>query len=136
MNLLDDPRFIKALELFNSGAWYEAHDAFEELWHEQVDPNRRLLQGILQIAVAHVHLERGNTRGATILLGEGIGRLKPSLPSALGLDLQALHTASSVRLNALQNDRNPDDDPPPKLIHTNDAVGSWTSDGSSPSTVV
>lgn len=124
MNLLDDPRFSKALELFNSGAWYEAHDAFEELWHEQVDPNRRLLQGILQIAVAHVHLERGNTRGATILLGEGIGRLKPSLPSALGLDLQALHTASSVRLNALQNDRNPDDDPPPKLFHTNDAVGS------------
>ena len=124
MNLLDDPRFIKALELFNSGAWYEAHDAFEELWHEQVDPNRRLLQGILQIAVAHVHLERGNTRGATILLGEGIGRLKPSLPSALGLDLQALHAASSVRLHALQNDRNPDDDPPPKLIHTNDAVGS------------
>ncbi|MGB1195222.1 MAG: DUF309 domain-containing protein [Synechococcus sp.] len=124
MNLLDDPRFSKALELFNSGAWYEAHDAFEELWHEQVDPNRRLLQGILQIAVAHVHLERGNTRGATILLGEGIGRLKPSLPSALGLDLQALHTASSDRLNALQNDGNPDDDPPPKLIHTNDAVGS------------
>ena len=123
MNLLDDPRFSKALELFNSGAWYEAHDAFEELWHEQVDPNRRLLQGILQIAVAHVHLERGNTRGATILLGEGIGRLKPSLPSALGLDLQALHTASSDRLNALQNDGNPDDDPPPKLIHTNDAVG-------------
>ena len=124
MNLLDDPRFSKALELFNSGAWYEAHDAFEELWHEQVDPNRRLLQGILQIAVAHVHLERRNTRGATILLGEGIGRLKPSLPSALGLDLQALHTASSDRLNALQNDGNPDDDPPPKLIHTNDAVGS------------
>lgn len=124
MNLLDDPRFSKALELFNSGAWYEAHDAFEELWHEQVDPNRRLLQGILQIAVAHVHLERGNTRGATILLGEGIGRLKPSLPSALGLDLQALHSASSVRLDALQNDRNPDDDPPPKLFHTNDAVGS------------
>ena len=124
MNLLDDPRFSKALELFNSGAWYEAHDAFEELWHEQVDPNRRLLQGILQIAVAHVHLERGNTRGATILLGEGIGRLKPSLPSALGLDLQALHTASSVRLHALQNGGNPDDDPPPKLFHTNDAVGS------------
>ena len=124
MNLLDDPRFSKALELFNLGAWYEAHDAFEELWHEQVDPNRRLLQGILQIAVAHVHLERGNTRGATILLGEGIGRLKPSLPSALGLDLQALYTASSVRLNALQTDGNPDDDPPPKLFHTNDAVGS------------
>ena len=75
MSLLDDPRFPKALELFNSGAWYEAHDAFEELWHEQMDPERKLLQAIVQISVAHVHLERGNLRGATILLGEGIGRL-------------------------------------------------------------
>ena len=124
MNLSEDARFTKALELFNSGAWYEAHDAFEELWHEQTDPNRRLLQGILQIAVAHVHLERGNTRGATILLGEGIGRIKPSLPSALGLDLMALHVVASSRLYSLQNDGNPDNDPPPTLSFTNDAVGS------------
>ena len=73
MSLVNDPRFPKALELFNSGAWYEAHDAFEEIWHEQIDPERKLIQAIVQIAVAHVHLERGNTRGATILLGEGLG---------------------------------------------------------------
>ncbi len=124
MNLVDDPRFTIALELFNSGAWYEAHDAFEELWHEQVNPDRRLLQGILQIAVAHVHLERGNTRGATILLGEGIGRLKASLPTALGLDLMALHNVASARLQALQNEGNPDDFPPPTLSRSNDPVRS------------
>lgn len=123
MNLTDDPRFTSALALFNAGAWYEAHDAFEELWHEQVDPDRRLLQGILQIAVAHVHLERGNTRGATILLGEGLGRLRPSLPSALGLDLLALQATAAARLQALQNDGDPDDFPPPRLSLANDPVG-------------
>ena len=116
MSPADDPRFPQALELFNSGAWYEAHDAFEEIWHEQIDPDRKLIQAIVQIAVAHVHLERGNTRGATILLGEGIGRLRPSLPSALGLDLNALHTAVADRLSALQSGSDPEALPPPRLL--------------------
>lgn len=123
MKLVDDPRFAMALELFNSGAWYEAHDAFEELWHEQVNPERRLLQGIIQIAVAHVHLERGNARGATILLGEGIGRLKASLPTALGLDLTHLHALASARLLVLQNDGDPEKLPPPTLPSCRDPVG-------------
>lgn len=122
MKLVDDPRFAMALELFNSGAWYEAHDAFEELWHEQVNPERRLLQGIIQIAVAHVHLERGNARGATILLGEGIGRLKASLPTALGLDLTLLHSLASARLLVLQNDGDPEQLPPPSLSSCHDPV--------------
>tara|TARA_B100001121_G_C18640045_1_gene598705 strand:- start:196 stop:555 length:360 start_codon:yes stop_codon:yes gene_type:complete len=113
---LDDPRFPQALDLFNSGAWYEAHDAFEEIWHEQIDPERKLIQAIVQIAVAHVHLERGNTRGATILLGEGIGRLKPSLPTALGLDLMTLHKVVADRLSALQSGADPELLPPPRLL--------------------
>ena len=116
MSPLDDPRFPQALDLFNSGAWYEAHDAFEEIWHEQIDPERKLIQAFVQIAVAHVHLERGNTNGATILLGEGIGRLRPSLPSALGLDLTALHTVVSDRLSALQAGSDPEVLPPPRLL--------------------
>ena len=118
MTPAEDPRFPLALELFNSGAWYEAHDAFEEIWHEQIDPERKLIQAIVQIAVAHVHLERGNTRGATILLGEGLGRLKPSLPSALGLDLIALHQAVADRLSALQTGLDPELLPPPRLLAT------------------
>ena len=58
-----DPRFQQGLELFNAGEWYAAHDLFEELWHETADPERRSLQGILQVAVAQLHLQRGNRRG-------------------------------------------------------------------------
>ena len=49
-----DPRFQQGVELFNAGEWYAAHDLFEELWHETADPERRSLQGILQVAVAPV----------------------------------------------------------------------------------
>ena len=44
-----DPRFQQAIELFNSQQWYDAHDVFEELWHETAEPERRSLQGILQV---------------------------------------------------------------------------------------
>ena len=103
-----DPRFQQGVELFNAGEWYAAHDLFEELWHETADPERRSLQGILQVAVAQLHLQRGNRRGATILFGEALGRLKrPGTPD-LGVDLASLCRAAQQRLEALQQDRDPE----------------------------
>ena len=103
-----DPRFQQGLELFNAGEWYAAHDLFEELWHETTDPERRSLQGILQVAVAQLHLQRGNRRGATILFGEALGRLKrPGTPD-LGLDLEGLCCAAQQRLEALQHEGDPE----------------------------
>ena len=51
-----DPRFQDAIRLFNTQEWYAAHDVLEELWHETADPERRCLQGLLQVAVAQLHL--------------------------------------------------------------------------------
>ena len=103
-----DPRLKQAIQQFNNGAWYDAHDLFEELWHETADPERRSLQGILQVAVAQLHLQRGNRRGATILFGEALGRLKrPGTPD-LGLDLASLCRAAQQRLEALHQDGDPE----------------------------
>ncbi len=110
-----DPRFGEAVRLFNAGEWYACHDGFEELWHETQGPCRKVLQGILQIAVAHLHLERGNRRGATVLLGEGLGRLQNAGPSQLGLDLDQLRQQARARLQALQQEQDPTGLPLPRL---------------------
>ena len=70
--ITDDQRFKKGLILFNTAEWYKAHDLFEELWHESNYPERTTLQGILQVAVAQLHLESSNKNGAIILYGEGL----------------------------------------------------------------
>ena len=98
-----DPRLGDAIGLFNAQQWYACHDGFEELWHETQGPLRKVLQGILQIAVAHHHLERGNTRGAMVLLGEGLGRLQGQGAVQLGLQLEPLRAAARARLLALHN---------------------------------
>jgi predicted metal-dependent hydrolase len=115
-SLMADPRFGEAVRLFNAGEWYACHDGFEELWHETQGPCRRVLQGILQIAVAHLHLERGNRRGATVLLGEGLGRLQSAGPEQLGVDLEALRTAARDRLLVLQREQDPSALPLPRLL--------------------
>jgi predicted metal-dependent hydrolase len=110
-----DPRFLDAVGLFNSGAWYSAHDLFEELWHESSGTMRPLLQGILQLAVAQLHFEQGNRRGATILTGEGLGRLRRCPDQALGLDLLQLRSQASRWLQLLQSEQFGDCLPPPTL---------------------
>jgi len=114
--LMADPRFCAAVELFNQGQWYPCHDGFEELWHETQGSSRKALQGILQIAVAHIHLERGNRHGATVLLGEGLGRLRAYGPGQFGLDLDALRAAAALRLQALQQQQDPQMQPVPRLL--------------------
>ncbi len=99
---INDSRFEIGMKLFNSCQWYKSHDVFEEIWHETGGPERQLLQGILQVAVAQVHLENRNLNGATILYGEALGRLKKFQLFDLGLDVLGLSNCVSRRLEFLQ----------------------------------
>ena len=99
---INDSRFEIGMKLFNSCQWYKSHDVFEEIWHETGGPERQLLQGILQIAVAQVHLENSNINGATILYGEALGRLKRFQLTNLGLDIVGLCKCITKRLEFLQ----------------------------------
>ena len=99
---INDSRFEIGMKLFNSCQWYKSHDVFEEIWHETGGPERQLIQGILQVAVAQVHLENSNLNGAKILYGEALGRLKKFHVANLGLDIEGLSNCVSRRLEFLQ----------------------------------
>ena len=101
-SFINDSRFEIGMKLFNSCQWYKSHDVFEEIWHETGGPERQLLQGILQVAVAEIHLENSNINGATILYGEALGRLKRFQIANLGLDIIELCKCISKRLELLQ----------------------------------
>ena len=51
---------FNALNLFNNHEWYEAHDAFEEIWNSVDGDERQVIQGILQVSVSQFHLSKGN----------------------------------------------------------------------------
>ena len=116
-----DPRLRQAVIDFNNADWYACHDGFEALWHETQGPMRPVLQGLLQIAVAELHLERDNRRGATVLMGEGLGRLRRCDDVALGLALAPLRRLTAERLSALQQERHLHSLPLPRLELARDA---------------
>ena len=107
-----DSIFI-ALNLFNNQEWYEAHDAFEEIWNSVDGDERQIIQGILQVSVSQFHLSKGNLNGATILLGEGLGRIKTRTKINLGIDLVSFCRCLENLLSKLQcNETLKDNDKP------------------------
>ena len=93
--------FNEAIDLFNNQQWYEAHDAFEDIWNDLVGDERQIVQGILQVSVSQFHLNKGNLNGAMILLGEGLGRIRNRVSEDLEIDLVLLCSSLESLLNKL-----------------------------------
>lgn len=82
----------------NEGRFFEQHETLEILWRATEAPVRGLYHGILQIGVGLHHWSRGNHHGASVLLSEGIDRLRPFAPECQGVDVAGLiRDASSLR---------------------------------------
>ena len=114
-NIFDD-ELVYALSLFNNQNWYEAHDAFENIWNNLVGDERQIIQGILQVSVSQFHLSKGNLNGATILLGEGLGRIKPRINNNIGIDLESFCNSLEQLLIKLQQNQKLNNDDKPHLI--------------------
>ena len=90
------------VELFNTGRFFEAHEAWEAVWLEARRELRAFYQGLIQVAAAFVHLTRDEYPGTVKLLAEGIGKLEAYPGSFMGLDLAALVVgAEAVRQRAV-----------------------------------
>jgi predicted metal-dependent hydrolase len=56
------------VELFNRAAFFEAHEALEDVWRAAPGPEKKFLQGLIQVAVALYHHGNGNLVGARSVL--------------------------------------------------------------------
>jgi predicted metal-dependent hydrolase len=82
---------LEGLDLFNAARFYQAHEAWEEVWRSTTPEPKELLQGLIQVAVGMVHhLDRGRPAVARRVLAKGRRRIEPYAPAALGLDLEDL----------------------------------------------
>jgi predicted metal-dependent hydrolase len=77
----------RGVALFNEGEYWEAHEAWEELWLEAKPPLRLFVQGLIQLAAAWHHVRRGNHRGAERLFRSGLEKLAPYRPVYAGIDV-------------------------------------------------
>jgi hypothetical protein len=72
-----DDAFTRGSALFDEGAFFEAHEAWEEEWRVEIDETRRrFLQGLIQVAAAfHKLFVAHSTEAASRLLAKGTAKL-------------------------------------------------------------
>jgi len=92
----------EGVALFNSGRYWDAHEAWEREWTpDRKGPDAGFYKGLIQIAAGCLHYTRRNRRGAVNKWRSGAGYLHPYLPRHKGLDLAPLVRAVEGYLEAM-----------------------------------
>ena len=74
--------------LFNAEKFFEAHEVLETLWLKTKGPERDFYQGLIQIAAAFVHIQKGTPDGARQLLKKASEKLEKFQPIFLDLEIK------------------------------------------------
>jgi hypothetical protein len=91
--------FDLGLHYFKTQKYFEAHDAWEELWSDRGLQDRAFIQGLIQLAVAIVHLENNNLNGARSMTKKALAKIDKYLGFVRGINVDNL----KVQLNKFQN---------------------------------
>jgi predicted metal-dependent hydrolase len=81
---------LLGVALWNDERLFEAHECLEHVWHASPDDDRDLWQGVIQVAVAGVHLQRGNLDGAIATFEKAHDRLVDYPDVHRGIDVEQL----------------------------------------------
>lgn len=86
----------RGLEEFNRGDYFEQHEFLEAAWKAEARPIRDLYQGILQIGLAFLQIERGNWQGAHKMFRRGLPKVWALPPRCRGIDLATFRADAAV----------------------------------------
>ena len=104
--------WTEGVELFNAGRFFDCHEVWEEVWKRASGAEKLFYQGMIQIAVAVLHAERGNPRGARSTWNKARAKLDPLPPEHMGIALGELRSATAAFVEAMRVGTAP---APPKI---------------------
>ena len=106
--------WIEGIELFNSGRLFDCHEVWEEVWKSATGAEKLFYQGMIQAAVAILHAQRGNGRGAGSIWRKARAKLDTLPAKHMGIALGELREAVEAFVAAARTgDRSA---PPPKIV--------------------
>ncbi|MEO6437074.1 MAG: DUF309 domain-containing protein [Tepidisphaeraceae bacterium] len=90
---LEKKLYHAGIRLFNEHEFFEAHEVWEDIWHEAYGLKYEFYQGMIQCAVALEHYRRSNPRGVVSLYDSYRRHLKDIPDIFMGLDLKGFLAA-------------------------------------------
>jgi predicted metal-dependent hydrolase len=86
-----DAHYLAFFECFNQGLFFEAHEVLEKIWLPQrKEANGAFYKGLIQLAGAFVHLQKGRLRPAGALLKLARANLERYRPIHECLDVNSV----------------------------------------------
>lgn len=79
----------EGIHFFNTEEYFEAHEAWEVIWLQTTTNDKKLYQGMIQLAAAYHHHQKGNLKPATSCLMNALKKLE-SADHFWGLDLKKI----------------------------------------------
>jgi predicted metal-dependent hydrolase len=114
-------KFLEGVAHFNAREFWHAHESWEELWLEAETDVEQFLQGMIQLAAAYHHVQRGTYRGGVRLFDAALRRLEPFPRDFSGIDRTAAEQAARrdrELFSAEHPEKRRDESQYPKLIRT------------------
>ena len=105
----------RGVELFNACHFWEAHEAWEEIWLTSSGDEKQFLQGLIQLAAAYHHVHRGTFPGAIRLFEAALRRLEPFPANHDGIDRESAVRAAERHRSCVQRAERIDAGEYPKL---------------------
>lgn len=102
-----DRLYVEYVYYFNvEKDYYECHEVMEEYWMQE--GRNKLLQALLQVAVALHHFRNGNVEGAILLFEAALAKTDTPWHSKLGIDDRKLFAEAAQYAEKLRSyDENP-----------------------------
>ena len=96
-------QWVVGIELFNRRRYWEAHEAWENVWRDMTnkpeDDGEIILRGLIQFAAGLHSLSRGKTAGAISNLSKSKEKLALCQMPFRGIDLSSLVSALQSSIN-------------------------------------
>lgn len=78
--------FLRGVELFNNGEFFECHEVLEVIWLKAEADERDFLHALIQVAAALHHAQCGNLKGARSVGRRAIDKLNRLPPMMMQMD--------------------------------------------------
>lgn len=98
---IDDREVVRlGIELFNEERYWESHEALEAAWKNAAGDEKEILQGIILLAAALVHLQKDESSIALSVMTRAESKLERHSGYPHGVDLAGLKTRVRAMLAA------------------------------------
>ncbi len=105
----DERRRLLALgcEAFEQGAFFEAHERWEDAWRASSGAERAVFHALVQLAVAFHKLDEGRTHVALRFFDKALAKLPMGESPIVGVDVAHLRRDASAARDALAAGKRP-----------------------------